>query len=166
MAVKKTGLARSNQRVSDAGVKMTTFIPMRIVRHKTNRVIVQPGAGGETTTGARVDATLPKALARGLYWQELLDSGRVANIAELAAAEGLEKVRLQKTLKLARLAPEVVERIASGRDPVCVFLSSKRPAAGARSPWRVDRSAFRLPAPTSIACRLSSMHPLPALDTK
>ena len=48
----------------------------------------------------------------------MLDTGRVANIAELAAVEGLEKVRLQKTLKLARLAPDMVEGIASGRDPV------------------------------------------------
>ncbi len=118
MEVKKTGLARSKKRVTDAGVKVTTFVPMRIVRHKTNRIIVQPGANGENTTRATVDATLLKALARGLYWQQLLDTGRVANIAELAAVEGLEKVRLQKTLKLARLSPDMVEGIASGRDPV------------------------------------------------
>ncbi len=118
MEVKKTGLARSKKRVTDTGVKVTTFVPMRIVRHKTNRIIVQPGANGENTTRATVDATLLKALARGLYWQQLLDTGRVANIAELAAVEGLEKVRLQKTLKLARLAPDMVEGIASGRDPV------------------------------------------------
>ena len=104
--------------MTDAGVKVTTFVPMRIVRHKTNRIIVQPGANGENTTRATVDATLLKALARGLYWQQLLDTGRVANIAELAAVEGLEKVRLQKTLKLARLSPDMVEGIASGRDPV------------------------------------------------
>ncbi len=79
---------------------------------------MQPGANGENTTRARVDATLLKALALGLYWQQMLDTGRVVNIAERAAAEGLEKVRLQKTLKLARLAPDMVERIASGRDPV------------------------------------------------
>ncbi len=118
MEVKKTGLARSKKRATDTGVKVTTFVPMRIVRHKTNRIIVQPGANGENTTRATVDATLLKALARGLYWQQLLDTGRVANIAELAAVEGLEKVRLQKTLKLARLAPDMVEGIASGRDPV------------------------------------------------
>jgi len=118
MEVKKTGLARSKKRLTDTGVKVTSFVPMRIVRHKTNRIIVQPGADGENTTRARVDATLLKALARGLYWQQMLDTGRVVNIAERAAAEGLEKVRLQKTLKLAHLAPDMVERIASGRDPV------------------------------------------------
>lgn len=120
--LRKMGSAQPRQQSTDTGVKLTTFIPMRIVRHKTNRVIVQPGADGEHTTRAGADATLLKALARALYWQQLLDSGRVANIAELAAAEGLDKVRVQKTLKLARLAPDIAENIARGRDPVGLSL--------------------------------------------
>lgn len=120
--LRKMGLAQSRQRPTDTGVKLTTFIPMRIVRHKTNRVIVQPGADGEHATRTGADATLLKALARALYWQQLLDSGHVANIAELAAAEGLDKVRVQKTLKLARLAPDIAENIARGRDPVGLSL--------------------------------------------
>ncbi len=120
--LRKMGQAQSRQRSTDAGVKLTTFIPMRIVRHKTNRVIVQPGANGEHATRAGTDATLLKALARALYWQRLLDAGRVANIAELAAAEGLDKVRVQKTLKLARLAPDIAEIIARGQDPVGLSL--------------------------------------------
>ncbi len=120
--LRKMGSAQPRQQSTDTGVKLTTFIPMRIVRHKTNRIIVQPGADGEHTTRAGADATLLKALARALYWQQLLDSGRVANIAELAAAEGLDKVRVQKTLKLARLAPDIAEDIARGRDPVGLSL--------------------------------------------
>ena len=44
--MRKTGRAQPRKRPTDAGVKLTTFIPMRIVRHKTNRVIVHPGADG------------------------------------------------------------------------------------------------------------------------
>lgn len=63
-----------------------------------------------------------RALARGFFWQELLDAGRVASIGEIAAHEGVEKVRVQKMLRLARLAPDVVEDIARGRQPAGLSL--------------------------------------------
>jgi len=37
---------------------------------------------------------------------------------ELAAQEGVDRVRVQKTLKLSRLVPELAEDIAAGRIPV------------------------------------------------
>lgn len=101
----------------------TTVIPMRIVRHRFSKVIVRPGpatqADGDRTWQAAMDANLIKALARAVVWQDMLDSGAVRNIVELAQAEeGLEKMRIQKTLKMARLAPRIVEQIAQGRGPV------------------------------------------------
>lgn len=47
------------------------------------------------------DDTLMRVLAKGFFWQELLDSGRVSSIAEIAKHEGMEKVRVQKMLRLA-----------------------------------------------------------------
>lgn len=63
-----------------------------------------------------------RALARGCSWQEMLDSGRVASIAEIAVYEGIEKVRVQKMRRLARLAPDVVEDIARGQQPAGLWL--------------------------------------------
>jgi len=107
-------------------IQLTTFIPMRIVRHKTNRVIVHPGVEGQpgrrAGQGAVVDPTLSKALSRAHYWQQLLDFGRLASVAELAAVERVGRVRIQKTLKLARLAPDIAEDIARGREPVGLSL--------------------------------------------
>lgn len=62
------------------------------------------------------------ALARGFFWQELLDSGQVSNIAEMAKHEGVEKVRVQKMLRLARLAPDLVEDITREQQAVGVSL--------------------------------------------
>jgi len=120
--LRRMGKAQSRRRSTDTGVKLTTFIPMRIVRHKANWVIVRPGADGQLATSGEPDTNLLKALARALYWQQLLDSGRVSNITELAAEEGIDKVRVQKTLKLARLAPEMAEDIAGGCNPVGLSL--------------------------------------------
>ncbi|MEW5942926.1 MAG: hypothetical protein AB1710_03620 [Pseudomonadota bacterium] len=62
------------------------------------------------------------ALARAFFWQERLDSGRVKNMTELAKAEKIGLARMQKMLKLARLAPDIVEDIARGRQPVGLSL--------------------------------------------
>ena len=122
--LRRTGVAEKRKQSIEASVKFTTFIPMRIVRHRSNKVIVQPGAerGAKSGQGTATDPTLVKALARALFWQQLLDTGRVTNVAELAAAEHIDRVRIQKTLKLARLAPELIEDIARGREPVGLSL--------------------------------------------
>jgi len=57
-----------------------------------------------------------------IYRQQQLDQGRVAGINALAAAEGGDRVRVCKMLKLARLAPEIAEDIARCRQPVGLSL--------------------------------------------
>jgi len=121
------GPAECRTQTTDGGVKLTTFIPVRFVRHKAKKVVMYPTTDGRLPTPAHAgtpaaDVTLMRALARGLHWQQLLDAGKVANIAELTTAEGIDKVRVQKTLKLARLAPDLVEDIARGQHPVGLAL--------------------------------------------
>lgn len=126
--MEQIGQAQSSTRRLEDGIKLTTFIPVRFVRHKARKVVVEPTTPGRMLSrkapgqGARCDDTLMRALARGFYWQDLLDAGQVASIAELAQREGVEKVRVQKMLRLARLAPDVVEDIARGRQAVGVSL--------------------------------------------
>ena len=107
-------------------INLVTVIPMRIVRHRYGKVIIHPGQteGSPQCPGwkSMVDGHLIKALARAVYWQELLNTGRVANIAELAQAEGIDKVRVQKTLKMAMLSPRLAEQIASGKGPTGLSL--------------------------------------------
>lgn len=120
-AKRQTGRVESRALQTEGEVKLTTFIPVRFVRHQARKMILRPTADGRMAAqghAGAADATLMRALARGLYWQQLLDEGRVASIRELAEAEGMDKVRVQKTLKLARLAPDVVEAIARGKQPV------------------------------------------------
>jgi len=124
----KNGLAESKAQQTEAGVRLTTFIPVRFVRHKAKKVVIEPTMGGRLATplhpgqAPRVDNNLMKALARGIYWQQLLDQGKVESINALAAAEGGDRVRVYKMLKLARLAPEIVEDIACCRQPVGLSL--------------------------------------------
>jgi len=124
----KNGRFESEHQQTNAGVSMTTFIPVRFDRHKAKKVIIEPTTGRRLATPIQpgqaptVDDNLMKALGRSLYWQRLLDEGKVASINALAAAEGGDKVRVYKMLKLARLAPEIVEDIARCRQPVGLSL--------------------------------------------
>ena len=126
--LQQTGQARSNTAKLDEGIKLTTFIPVRFVRHKARKVVVEPTTPGRMASPLNpgrptsVDENLMSALARAFFWQELIDSGRVKNMAELAKAEKVGLARMQKMLKLARLAPDIVEDIARGRQPVGLSL--------------------------------------------
>lgn len=126
--LQQTGQARSNTVKLDEGIKLTTFIPVRFVRHKARKVVVEPTTPGQMASPLNpgrptsVDENLMRALARAFFWQEMLDFGRVKNMTELAKAEKIGLARMQKMLKLARLAPDLAEEIARGRQPVGLAL--------------------------------------------
>jgi hypothetical protein len=126
--LEQIGQAKSRTAKLDEGIKLTTFIPVRFVRHKARKVVVEPTPPGRMASPlnpgrpASVDENLMEALAKAFFWQETLDSGRVKNMTELAKAEKVGLARMQKMLKLARLAPEIVEDIARGRQPVGLSL--------------------------------------------
>ncbi len=126
--MERMGQAQSRTARIDEGIKLTTFIPVRFVRHKARKVVVEPTTPGRMATPLMpgqspvADEGLMRALAKGFFWQALLDEGQVASINALAMAEGGDRVRIYKFLKLARLAPEIVEGIARGQQPIGVAL--------------------------------------------
>ena len=63
------------------------------------------------------DPTLLRVLARGFYWQHLLDTGVVEEAAEIAEREGLHRVTVNDGLKFALLAPELVQAALDGSLP-------------------------------------------------
>ena len=56
-----------------------------------------------------------KALARAHRWQRMLDEGRCPSISDLAAAERIDRGYAGRVLRLALLAPDIVEAVADGR---------------------------------------------------
>ncbi|GIK45072.1 MAG: hypothetical protein BroJett012_09750 [Betaproteobacteria bacterium] len=126
--LEQIGQAKSNSLKMEDGIRLTTFIPVRFVRHKSRKVVVEPTPPGRMASPLNpgrptsVDGNLMAALAKAFFWQELIDSGRVKNMTELAKAEKMGLARMQKMLKLARLVPDIVEDIARGRQPVGLSL--------------------------------------------
>ena len=62
------------------------------------------------------------AVARALFWTGLLDSGAFARVSDLARAEGLKPTTVGRMLRLARLAPDIVEDLVHGRQPARLTL--------------------------------------------
>jgi hypothetical protein len=63
------------------------------------------------TTKPQPDGTLVKALAlaRAWRWQGMLDEGVYATVSEIGDAENISKSYVSRILRLALLAPDIIE---------------------------------------------------------
>lgn len=91
----------------------TVQVPFRIVKRGGRKEIVLPK--GAPRRGASVDSTIVKALARAFRWKRMLESGGFNTIAELAAQEKIAPTYMTRVMRLALLAPEIVEAIVQER---------------------------------------------------
>ena len=71
----------------------------------------------DATPAARVDLPLLKATARAYLWSNDLLAGRAKSIGEIARREHLTSRHVRRVMRLAFLAPRIVEAIAEGRQP-------------------------------------------------
>ena len=70
------------------------------------------------------DRPLLKALGRGIYWQQLIDNGTVASGTEIAERECIHRSTVNDLLRLALLAPDIVQAAYEGRLPRAVSLEA------------------------------------------
>jgi len=97
------------------GAMLVVRIPMRLQRRGGRKRIVAPdGSEIEPTSKPQPDGTLMKALARAWRWQRMLDEGRYTSVSELGDAENISKSYVSRILRLALLAPDLVEAILAG----------------------------------------------------
>jgi hypothetical protein len=60
------------------------------------------------------DGTLAKALAHAWRWQKLLDDGVCSTISEIGEAESIGKSYVSRIVRLALLAPDIIEALLAG----------------------------------------------------
>lgn len=102
---------------------VTVVVPMTIRRRGGRKQIIAPDGAlvrtGDDAAGAsatRGDPALVKALARAFRWRRMLESGRIATINDLAAAEKINPSYVSRLLRLTLLSPSIVEAIMDGRE--------------------------------------------------
>jgi ParB-like chromosome segregation protein Spo0J len=88
------------------------------------RLVIGGGAGSP-----KIDSTILKAVARARRWFDDLVSGQALSMVEIGEREGVGKRYVSRMIRLAFLAPTIVERIVEGRQPpelTAQFLSTGR----------------------------------------
>jgi hypothetical protein len=90
-------------------------------------------------------APLVKALARAWRWQRQLDDGVYTSVSEIGDAENISKSYISRILRLALLAPDIIEAILAGRTERVIMLESlERPLPGS---WEEQRVRLLEPRP-------------------
>jgi hypothetical protein len=111
-------------RLSADGRTIIVELPIAFRRIGGRKQVILPdGAAFLPPARRKVDGTMVKGLARAFRWRKLLESGRYATVEELAASEKINTSYVSRVLRLTLLAPDIVEAIMDGRQPVTMKLA-------------------------------------------
>ena len=106
------------------GKYVDVFVPMTFKKFGGRKTIVAPdGTRFLPGRSKATDSTLVKALSRAWRWQQLLDACAYGSIAEMADKEGINRSYLSRTIRLALLAPDIIEAILNGTQTATLQLS-------------------------------------------
>ena len=95
-------------------VAIARWFPMQLKRRGVElRLIV----GDHNRSAAIVDLSLLKAVARAHRWFAEISTGEARSLAAIAAREELNVRYVSRLIRLAFLAPDIVESIVEGRQP-------------------------------------------------
>jgi hypothetical protein len=91
------------------GALLETFVPLTFRRRGARRV-----ADDDRNVH---DAILLEGVARGFYWQHLVDTGAMKSGSDIARTEGLHPSVPNELMRLTLLAPDIIESLMTGRQP-------------------------------------------------
>jgi hypothetical protein len=105
------------------GTTLVVRIPMRFQRRGgRKRIVAADGSEIAPTSKPQPDGTLVKALARAWRWQRMLDDGVYTSVSEIGDAENISKSYISRILRLALLAPDIIEAILAGSTEQALML--------------------------------------------
>ena len=116
-------------------------IPMQLKSRRGRKEIIVPeGLPGAPNGKSPAQEPLLTALARAFHWTELIDSGKYRSVTELAEALGVDRSYVGRVMRLALLAPDIVEAIVGGRE--ASGMSLEKLVRGMPMAWAEQRAAF------------------------
>lgn len=130
-------MERQIEKLVNGNVAVT--IPIRLKYDGYKTVIIQPEKSDAELTEESM-SPLQKALVQGFQYQDILESGEVESVSELARKENQDRPFLFRALSLVNLAPDIIEAILSGTEPPTLTLSRLR--RGFPGDWEKQRKLF------------------------
>lgn len=120
-----------------APTTMRVFIPLELRKRNGRPKIVPPANMVPDTGGA--DPHVMKAIAKAWSWRRKLDTGMATTIDDIARAEGVTHRYVGRTMRLAYLAPAVLEKLLVQRAAPAISLKDMIIAADL--PWAEQETA-------------------------
>jgi hypothetical protein len=107
-------------KLSADGRTVTVRVPISIRKRGGRRLVLAPDGTDITAAPVQrhIDSAMVKAVARAFRWREMLESGEYVTIREIASTEKINETYVGRVLRLTLLAPDIVEAILGGRQPV------------------------------------------------
>lgn len=132
----------AKQKIIDDGRTITVHVPISIRRRGGRRLVLAPDGTNVTAPPVtrHIDSAMVKAIARAFRWREMLEIGEYPTIREIADAEKINETYVGRVLRLTLLAPDIVEAIFDGRQPLRMqlnFLEQRFPVE-----WGEQRQVF------------------------
>ena len=115
----------------EAPLRRVATVDLRVpiefkVRGGRKEIILPPDA--EAVPRPEPNRPLVLALARAYKWQQMLDTGEAGSLEELARRCDLDRSYVGRIVRLASLAPDIVESVVTGVEPDGMPLNiAKRP---------------------------------------
>ena len=111
-------------KLSDSG-NLHIHIPMFIRRMRGRKMVFTPNTMDVENEGMpeTVQTAIVQSLARALSWADILESGEIKSISELARDLDVDSSYVARTLKLTTLTPDIIEAIINGEEPSGLSLS-------------------------------------------
>ena len=104
-------------RVCESNNDMVELVYNISLAKKRGRLTILPPKDEEPI----VDDTLFQALGKAHVWQSKIDAG--SSFTALSKKEGLDRSYMARVMSLTRLAPDIIEAIIAGRQPLSLKIS-------------------------------------------
>ncbi|MDP2619263.1 MAG: recombinase family protein [Hyphomicrobiales bacterium] len=134
-------LGQATDQTRDHGDHAIPFdVPVQFRRRGVETKVVMTGEASPTSY---LDPKLIAAVAQAHHWFTALRSSAVASVRDLAERDRVDRGEVSRILRLAFLAPDIVEAILDGRLPVELTLARLTRIADLPVSWAEQRLALR-----------------------
>ena len=130
-------MEKTIERLVNGNIKVTIPIRLKYDGHKT---VIRQAESESTELDLETMSSLQKAVIQGFQYRDMLESGKVATVSELAQKVKQERSFLFRALSLVNLAPDIIEAILNGKEPATLTLSKLR--KGFPENWTEQRKQF------------------------
>jgi hypothetical protein len=118
--------------MSETATSIRVVIPLTLRKRNGRPKILPPEDAGLPGSHGQ-DPHVLRAIARAWKWRRQLEEGEALTLRDIAVAEMLSEAYVGRTLRLAYLAPQVLEALVVKRRPPAISINEMVEVA--KLPW-------------------------------